>query len=109
VEATRQIQRNRFLVGAKHSIDGEKSDLISNAVNASPINCNPDMRQAEVRQFSELDETSSPSNPSPALIRNFASGIPQGLSQSLAKRISMSQPISHTTPYMNRLFRIFNV
>jgi len=58
VETARQIQRDRFLVGAKHSQDGEQSDLVSAAVNASPINCNADMRPAEVRKFCELDETS---------------------------------------------------
>jgi magnesium chelatase family protein len=54
VEAARQIQRDRFTLGAK------QSSIENNApqADASAINCNADMRPAEVRQFCELDETS---------------------------------------------------
>jgi hypothetical protein len=58
VETARQIQGDRFLVGAKHSPEGAEKVVMLGAVNASPINCNADMRPAEVRKFCELDETS---------------------------------------------------
>ncbi len=62
VEAARQVQRDRFFVGAKHSrSEAENVDDGSDA-NASPIassiTCNADMRPADVRQFCDLDETS---------------------------------------------------
>jgi magnesium chelatase family protein len=58
VEAARQIQRDRFSVGAKHLSEGPQRDVVSIDLNASSIQCNADMRPAEVRQFCELDETS---------------------------------------------------
>ncbi len=58
VEAARQRQRERFGVGLKRSVEGAQSKVISIEVNTSPIQCNADMRQAEVRQFCDLDETS---------------------------------------------------
>jgi magnesium chelatase family protein len=56
VEAARQIQRDRFLVGAKQSDKNESPPLSE----ASPlqIQCNADMRPAEVRKFCDLDDTS---------------------------------------------------
>ncbi len=62
VEASRQIQRSRFTVGAKHLRDRDENGGQGDEANASPfispITCNADMRPAEVRQFCELDETS---------------------------------------------------
>jgi len=60
VERAREIQRNRFSVGAKHS-QGEKSRA-GRTADASPqqaITCNADMRPAEVREHCTLDETGS--------------------------------------------------
>jgi magnesium chelatase family protein len=55
VEAARQRQRDRFAVGAKQlaSVDASRNN------NPSPlaVQCNADMRPAEVRKFCELDET----------------------------------------------------
>ncbi len=62
VESARQIQRQRFGVGAKHPPDADENLSGSDGANASPhlspISCNADMRPVEVRQFCELDETS---------------------------------------------------
>ncbi|NJD57945.1 MAG: ATP-binding protein, partial [Anaerolineae bacterium] len=61
VEAARQIQRERFLVGAKHSSNEPENVNKYSPANASPlqsIQCNADMRPAEVRQFCDLDDTS---------------------------------------------------
>ena len=58
VETARQRQRERFGVGVKHSPDGAQSEVVTVDLNASPIQCNADMRPAEVRRFCELDETS---------------------------------------------------
>ncbi len=57
VEAARQCQRERFSVGAKHSPHDATPDRTSLA-NASPVQCNADMRPAEVRSFCDLDDTS---------------------------------------------------
>ena len=61
VETARQIQRDRFAVvvpvGAKHSPQDASQDRTSRA-NASPVQCNADMRPAEVRKFCDLDDTS---------------------------------------------------
>ncbi len=57
VEAARQIQRDRFNDGAKHPDDAH-SVGISSSLDGSPVQCNADMRLAEVRQYCELDETS---------------------------------------------------
>jgi magnesium chelatase family protein len=56
VEAARQIQRDRFAVGAKHSAVSGRSSSISDA-SPQPPTCNADMRPAEVRQFCPLDDT----------------------------------------------------
>jgi magnesium chelatase family protein len=57
VEAARQKQRERFSVGAKQSAGSSAA----NPHPASPailgIQCNADMRPAEVRQFCDLDDT----------------------------------------------------
>jgi magnesium chelatase family protein len=58
VEAARQIQRERFGVGMKHSKQGDGAEESQDQVDASPVTCNADMRPMEVRQFCELDETS---------------------------------------------------
>jgi magnesium chelatase family protein len=57
VEAARQHQRERFGVGVVQSDEGAQSEVIRVEVNASAIQCNADMRPAEVRKFCELDET----------------------------------------------------
>ena len=58
VETARQIQRDRFAVGAKHSPQDANQDRTSIPANASPVQCNADMRPAEVRKFCDLDDTS---------------------------------------------------
>jgi magnesium chelatase family protein len=68
VETARQIQRERFLIGAVGVVEvkQKESDNIPPKADASPvaspsnisITCNADMRPAEVRQFCVLDETS---------------------------------------------------
>jgi magnesium chelatase family protein len=57
VEAARQRQRERFGVGVEQSDEGAQSEVVSADMNASQIQCNADMRPAEVRKFCELDET----------------------------------------------------
>jgi magnesium chelatase family protein len=57
VEAARQRQRERFGTRVEHS-EGTQGEDIPAEVIASPIQCNADMRPAEVRQFCELDDTS---------------------------------------------------
>jgi magnesium chelatase family protein len=59
VEAARQRQRDRFGVGVKDSPEGDPVDAGMAGANASPlqIQCNADMRPAEVRQFCALDDT----------------------------------------------------
>src|SRR5512143_2940928 len=56
VEAARQRQRERFIVGVKHSPNENSVDDATGA-NASPVQSNADMRPAEVRQFCTLDDT----------------------------------------------------
>ncbi|OGN92340.1 MAG: magnesium chelatase [Chloroflexi bacterium RBG_13_48_10] len=58
VEAARQCQRERFEVKAEGSAEEDGGEAVTVEVIASPIQCNADMRPAEVRQFCELDETS---------------------------------------------------
>jgi magnesium chelatase family protein len=58
VEAARQRQRDRFGAGAKHSPEGAQDEAGGVGAKVSPIQCNADMRPAEVRQFCALDETS---------------------------------------------------
>jgi magnesium chelatase family protein len=58
VEATRQRQRERFSVGGKHLPDLTQNEASSFDLNSKAIQCNADMRPAEVRKFCELDETS---------------------------------------------------
>jgi magnesium chelatase family protein len=58
VEAARQRQRERFGVKAAESAEEGGSEAATVEVIASPIQCNADMRPAEVRRFCELDETS---------------------------------------------------
>jgi magnesium chelatase family protein len=55
VEAAREIQRKRFLVGENHTSEEDPSKKYDEP-NISPISCNADMRLAEVRKFAELDE-----------------------------------------------------
>jgi magnesium chelatase family protein len=57
VEAARQRQRERFSASAQpaEGNDGEPSPF---DLNGSAVQCNADMRPAEVRQFCDLDETS---------------------------------------------------
>ena len=58
VEAARQRQRERFNGSAQRPTEGSQGEAVPADVIASPIQCNADMRPAEVRQFCELDETS---------------------------------------------------
>lgn len=58
VEAARQRQRERFGVGEAHPPDDTHNEAASLDINSTAIQCNADMRPAEVRQFCELDETS---------------------------------------------------
>jgi magnesium chelatase family protein len=58
VEAARQRQRERFTGSAHHTTEGSQGEVVPVDVIASPIQCNADMRPAEVRQFCELDDTS---------------------------------------------------
>jgi magnesium chelatase family protein len=58
VEAARQRQRERFGVKAAESAEEGGSEAATVEVIASPIQCNADMRPAEVRRFCDLDETS---------------------------------------------------
>jgi magnesium chelatase family protein len=58
VEAARQIQRERFNVGTKQLANSDDTSGKSASLDATPIQCNADMRPAEVRQFCELDDTS---------------------------------------------------
>ncbi len=56
VEAARQIQRQRFTNGSQ-GLDSN-DDPPTRDVSLLQIQCNADMRPAEVRQYCELDETS---------------------------------------------------
>jgi magnesium chelatase family protein len=56
VEAARQIQRDRFSIGAKQP-ELQDNPPLSNA-SLFQIQCNADMRPAEVRQYCDLDDTS---------------------------------------------------
>ena len=58
VEAARQRQRERFGVKAAESAEEGGREAATVEVIASPIQCNADMRPAEVRRFCDLDETS---------------------------------------------------
>jgi magnesium chelatase family protein len=58
VEAARQCQRERFTGSAKRPTEGSQGEAIPVDVITSAIQCNADMRPAEVRQFCDLDETS---------------------------------------------------
>jgi len=58
VEAARQRQRERFNSRTDPTSLGEQSLLVPGGEIASPIQCNADMRPAEVRQFCDLDDTS---------------------------------------------------
>ena len=58
VEAARQHQRERFNGSAQRPTEGSQAEAVPVEVIASAIQCNADMRPAEVRQFCELDETS---------------------------------------------------
>ena len=58
VEAARQRQRERFGVGVAHLPDETQSETAALDINSTAIQCNADMRPAEVRQFCDLDETS---------------------------------------------------
>ena len=58
VEAARQRQRERFNSRTDPTSLGEQSLLVPGGEIASSIQCNADMRPAEVRRFCDLDETS---------------------------------------------------
>ncbi len=58
VEAARQRQRERFTGKSVQTTEGSQAEAVPVEVIASAIQCNADMRPAEVRQFCELDETS---------------------------------------------------
>ncbi len=58
VEAARQRQRERFRAAANQPTDGREGEPAPFDLNGSVVQCNADMRPAEVRQFCELDETS---------------------------------------------------
>jgi magnesium chelatase family protein len=58
VEAARQRQRERFTGKSVQATEGSQAEVVPVEVIASAIQCNADMRPAEVRQFCELDETS---------------------------------------------------
>jgi magnesium chelatase family protein len=58
VEAARQRQRERFNSRVMRSTGETQNEATSVEVIASPIQCNADMRPAEVRQFCELDDIS---------------------------------------------------
>jgi magnesium chelatase family protein len=58
VEAARQRQRERFNGRIDPSSAEEQGEVALDGAIASPIQCNADMRPAEVRQFCELDDTS---------------------------------------------------
>jgi magnesium chelatase family protein len=57
VEAARQRQRERFNA-AHHPSDKNGSEPVPFDLTNSDVQCNADMRPADVRQFCELDETS---------------------------------------------------
>jgi magnesium chelatase family protein len=57
VEVARQIQRQRF-AGAITNLSDNATTVAAQDPIASPIQCNADMRPAEVRKFCELDDTS---------------------------------------------------
>jgi magnesium chelatase family protein len=58
VESARQRQRDRFNGRALQTTEGSQGEVVPVDVIASAIQCNADMRPAEMRQFCELDETS---------------------------------------------------
>jgi magnesium chelatase family protein len=58
VEAARQRQRERFFGRTDQTSVADQSEVVPDGAIASPIQCNADMRPAEVRQFCELDDTS---------------------------------------------------
>ncbi len=58
VEAARQRQRERFNGNVLQTTEGSQAEVVPVDVIASAIQCNADMRPAEVRQFCELDDTS---------------------------------------------------
>jgi magnesium chelatase family protein len=58
VEAARQQQRERFNGSALQTAERSKGEAVPFDVIASAIQCNADMRPAEVRQFCDLDDTS---------------------------------------------------
>jgi magnesium chelatase family protein len=57
VETAREIQRQRFTALVKNSDEGQSMAGAHDPI-AAPIQCNADMRPAEVRKFAELDDTS---------------------------------------------------
>ncbi len=69
VEAARQRQRERFSAAAQQLSDGSQDEPAPFDLNGSVVQCNADMRPAEVRQFCDLDETSR------ALIRSAMSQL----------------------------------
>ena len=58
VEAARQRQRERFNGRTDQTSAVEQNEVVHYGAIASTIQCNADMRLAEVRRFCELDETS---------------------------------------------------
>jgi magnesium chelatase family protein len=60
VEAARKRQREHFSAAAQHSSEDNQGEPASFDLNGSVVQCNAEMRPAEVHQFCDLDETSRP-------------------------------------------------
>ncbi len=58
VEAARQRQRDRFNGAASQLLESSPPESMPFDLTGSVVQCNADMRPAEVRQFCDLDETS---------------------------------------------------
>ncbi|HLE13899.1 MAG TPA: YifB family Mg chelatase-like AAA ATPase [Anaerolineales bacterium] len=56
VEAARQIQRQRFTLGANHPTGGQQPAGRPQVVSLLQITCNADMQPADVRRICQLDE-----------------------------------------------------
>jgi magnesium chelatase family protein len=58
VEAARQRQRERFSAAMQKSSESSQGEPAPFDLNGAAVQCNADMRPAEVRQFCDLDDTS---------------------------------------------------
>ncbi len=58
VEAARQRQRDRFNSAANQPPESSPTESMPFDLTSTVVQCNADMRPAEVRQFCDLDETS---------------------------------------------------